>query len=169
MSINTLEALLEGPLQSRTDATLTEGQRGMLQRLESFTAPYLQEKLRTDEVVTDPAAYEQAFGEFKKYAALSTMHDKPLGMTSKEVDAVWHQFVLFTREYAAFTETVLDGDFLHHSPKTSMTPLQEGAVENFRVAYKNTFGAIPEIWGKAAECADDGADCGDGGSACDNN
>ena len=175
MTATSLETIVHnGPLGARSDAPLTPKQHATFQRLEGFQAPYLQERLANSGVITDPSDYAKAFGEFKKYAALTTIADKQLGMASEQVDAVWHQLILFTREYAGFCRDVLDGSFLHHAPDTSYTPTQKGSVAHFKTLYDQFFGPIPEdVWGTDLECGDsscagDGADCGDGGSSCDN-
>ena len=67
---------------------------------------------------------------------------------SKKVDNVWHQFILFTREYAGFCENIL-GKFLHHSPHTGQTSkdLKRKTAMNFVRSYNEVFGDVPEIWG----------------------
>jgi hypothetical protein len=44
-----------------------------------------------------------------------------LSMPSRLVDDLWHEFMLHTRDYAAFCETAF-GRFLHHQPETAMSP-----------------------------------------------
>lgn len=39
-----------------------------------------------------------------------------LGMMSKEVDNLWHTFLLFTKEYHAFCNDMF-GKFIHHCPE----------------------------------------------------
>lgn len=40
---------------------------------------------------------------------------KPCGMPSVLVDELWHTYILFTKEYAAFCAMI--GKFVHHSPE----------------------------------------------------
>ena len=142
-------------------AILTHEQRGLLTRLDRFEAPYLQEKLLEKGKFKGPLDYNVAFTEFKKYAGLTQISPTPIGMTSKEVDGVWHQFILFTREYGQFCDQIL-GRFLHHRPKTSLTPLAEGATrENFVNSYRAIFGELPSIWNSdsgqpCTNCCEDG-------------
>ncbi len=127
-------------------AVLTEEQKGLLQRLDRFEAPYLEEKLLSDGEFQNKSNYQEAFTEFKKYAALSQIVKGHLGMTSVKVDTLWHQFVLFTKQYADFCRDYL-GSFLHHSPHVSTTPedrKKEGIV-NFAKSYQQVFGEIPLI------------------------
>jgi hypothetical protein len=127
---------------------LTDEQNYLLKKLGSFEAPYLEEKLLSDEKFKTREKYEEAFSEFKKYVALSKIcgDDITITMTSKEVDEVWHQFILFTPQYHQFCKEIL-GKYFHHIPKTSLTPLDPKGKENFIESYKKVFGEIPEIWG----------------------
>jgi hypothetical protein len=78
------------------------------------------------------------------------------------VDAAWHQFVLFTREYEAFCVSHF-GELCHHVPELGepgMRPAsgqpssdgrpQTGALElteaEFRGLYEASFGPIPDVW-----------------------
>src|SRR5262245_45645941 len=42
-----------------------------------------------------------------------------VAMPSKVADDLWHEFILFTREYKAFCEAAF-GNFLHHTPAVRM-------------------------------------------------
>ena len=61
---------------------------------------------------------------------------KMVAMPSEIVDVLWHNFILFTREYEAFCEQGL-GRFLHHVPVEAMsnqTQAQEGIKRAWRIA-----------------------------------
>ena len=80
--------------------------------------------------------------ELKRYLSLSLVKNKNdvgTGMYSKDVDNLWHAFILFTMEYSEFCNTYF-GHFIHHKPETDMqrTPekLQETRTD-FRRSYKN--------------------------------
>lgn len=121
--------------------------RALYLGMKGFEAPYLQEKLKRSGEITDPGIYDLSFGEFKKYAALSVSSSCALGMTSPEVDTLWHQFILFTPKYQGFCENNL-GKFLHHNPfssNTGFSKVQEHA-NNMKFAYEATFGNAPSIW-----------------------
>ena len=138
----------------------------LMQRLENFRAPYLEEKLRSTGEMVSSEEYHEAFGEFKKYAFLSTVVDEPLAMTSPKVDKVWHQFILFTKSYRGFCEELL-GEFMHHTPTTSYTPTDKASITRFIDAYKTHFGDIPEIWNlqknpESDSCASCASACGGG-------
>ena len=59
-------------------------------------------------------------------------------MMSVEVDRIWHQFILFTREYATFCE-INFGCFLHHSPVVPGAP-EEIADKSFFDIYRAAYG-----------------------------
>lgn len=125
---------------------LNVNQQSMLARLDRFEAPYLEEKLLKEGKFSSSEDYRQAFTEFKKYVALGALFGKGHGMASKKVDEVWHQFILFTKEYHEFCDDFL-GRYMHHSPKTSYTPLEEGSAQKLTKHYNLVFGDMPlHVW-----------------------
>ena len=151
MAITTLEREVTEqdsyrPLGISSDVNLTDEQFDSLSRLERFEAPYVEEKLLKDgKLVRED--YQEAFTEFKRYVALVNLNKGrgAMSMSSKEVDEVWHQFILFTPQYHEFCDEVL-GRYLHHVPTTSQTPSTPTGKANFIRNYTNAFGEIPEIW-----------------------
>jgi len=64
---------------------------------------------------------EALFEEMKQYLSRSAVSKKRSSPT-KEVDVAWHEFILFTRDYAEFCH-VHFGRFMHHVPRlASWTP-----------------------------------------------
>ncbi|MEK6923473.1 MAG: hypothetical protein AABW84_02170 [Nanoarchaeota archaeon] len=124
---------------------LNESDKSIVDKLEDFEAPWLEEKLLSSGVFDSQEEYNQAFSEFKKYIALIGLVGGGLGMTSKKVDAVWHQFILFTKEYHEFSDEVL-GRYIHHSPETSLTKGSKSSVPKFIDSYIALYGDIPNIW-----------------------
>ncbi|MFN2494560.1 MAG: hypothetical protein ABR608_01430 [Pseudonocardiaceae bacterium] len=55
-----------------------------------------------------------------------------LSMPSVLVDDMWHEFLLHTRDYAAFCDAAF-GQFLHHEPESTMTPEQAAANRSDRL------------------------------------
>lgn len=123
---------------------LSEQQKVKLIRLEGYKFPYLQEKLAADDKMSGQL-YQQAVIEFKRFLALIIIGVRPLGMISPLIDEVWHQFILFTRQYAKFCAEIF-GYFVHHQPRTSHTPLPKGSGKTFVAAYTEFFGELPDIW-----------------------
>lgn len=132
-------------LRPKTKDTLTYEQKDLIVSLDVFEAPYLQEKLLNEGVFSSPEEYQEAFTEFKKYVALVGLYGKRISMASPKVDEVWHQFILFTREYSDFCDGML-GKFLDHRPKTSYTPVPAEHKRNLRNLYTQTFGEFSTIW-----------------------
>lgn len=56
--------------------------------------------------------------ELKRYFILCAIKNKNkgLGMYSKDVDNLWHMFILYTKDYMKFGKEVFD-HYLHHSPR----------------------------------------------------
>ena len=126
-------------------AELSESQKSYLKKLECFQAPYLEERLQGTPYFFREKSIESAFVEFKKYVALCLLYKKPFGMMSRPIDEVWHNFILFTKEYHAFSQEFI-GSYFHHDPTISTMAYDEKPAENLVLFYTKTFGAIPFIW-----------------------
>ncbi|MGM0901098.1 MAG: hypothetical protein ACQEXB_08350 [Bacillota bacterium] len=64
--------------------------------------------------------FEWLLFELKRYFIVANLLKKA-PMFSKEVDEIWHEMILFTEEYHAFSEEFL-GEMLHHIPNTNPEP-----------------------------------------------
>lgn len=75
----------------------------------------------------------EALNELLKYIWLCNTHydesylrphdmrlhfDCVIHVEMQEIDAIWHVFLLFTRDYQAFCNDYLNGVFFHHEPLT---------------------------------------------------
>lgn len=117
-----------------------------------YQAPFLIEKLIKERIVDTAEEGEALFTEVKKYLVLTRM-DRHVSwqMYSTRVDDVWHQFVLFTREYAMFCDQHLGG-FAHHRPSNapelaSKQDLEPSTFKGFRARYREVFGQeLPDCW-----------------------
>lgn len=56
-----------------------------------------------------------AFHDLKCFMYIAAESDRPVA-PSIVIDEIWHEFILFTREYGQFCSTLL-GRFIHHVPK----------------------------------------------------
>jgi hypothetical protein len=96
-----------------------------------------------------------AAGQLMIFLDLCATSDAPLA-PSQIVDELWHEFILHTREYGRFCETVL-GRFVHHVP----------AVQPDPVTYTRTLKRINEkygppdrrFWPRESSCSSCGSDC----------
>jgi hypothetical protein len=153
----------------------------MLHALEAYDLWFVAERLEKKGLVPSPEI-GPAIREFKRYMALIGLGYRGIGMASAWVDEVWHAFLLFTHEYDAFCRSIL-GEFIHHVPRTSRTPVSRHTIGPFAEAYARLFGEPRGLWSQAvgrrsladcgdAECSDEAplamtalaavADCGEG-------
>lgn len=63
-----------------------------------------------------PEQAEQCFDELKEFLAEVAVAANRIEPPSKDVDQMWHTFLLFTRDYAEFCKESF-GKFIHHSPQ----------------------------------------------------
>jgi hypothetical protein len=59
---------------------------------------------------------------------------KFVSMPSQAVDVLWHEFILFTRQYERFCKQAL-GQYLHHTPAEAM-PTRDTATAGIRRAWR---------------------------------
>lgn len=134
--------------QARTLADDLRDFRGALE----YQAPFLIEKLLKEHIVDSASEGETLFTEVKRYLVLTRL-DRHVSwqMYSTRVDEVWHQFVLFTREYGMFCDQHLGG-FAHHRPSNAPElpwrhDLEPSTFRSFRARYRAVFGReLPECW-----------------------
>ena len=74
--------------------------------------------------------------EFKRYLVVRKILNRPVTMQSKEVDGLWHRFILDTRLYRMFCERIF-GEYLDHEPGQMLTD------RDFIPTYKLLFGEDP--------------------------
>lgn len=85
----------------------------------------------------DAAQRRLVFDGLRQWFALCQHKDgRRLSMPSQAVDDAWHEFILFTRNYAQFCQRAL-GRFLHHVPAEAMsspTQAQRGIRATWQLA-----------------------------------
>lgn len=111
-----------------------------------FRLPALLDKLVSDTLADTAAQAELLFGELKKYLILC-QSQPGLPMYSCRIDAVWHQFMLFTQDYQRFCDEHL-GHFAHHEPELPGAAPSSAATsrEQFLELYEQHFGAPSALW-----------------------
>lgn len=73
--------------------------------------------------------YEKGNGD--DYSHTPTEKNKiKIAMTNELVDEVWHNLILFTKDYHIFSDGVF-GQYLHHSPSTVAVPLTPESIRSF--------------------------------------
>jgi uncharacterized low-complexity protein len=145
----------ERPLGISPSVSLAHEQVEMLSAIERTDLWFVGERLERKGLL--PAdEIPHALLEFKRFMALVGLGHRGLEMASPKVDEVWHAFILFTREYAAFCQDVF-GEFIHHVPRTSRTQAGTHGEDEFAQAYQRAFGEVSAIWGGVYA-----QDCGEG-------
>lgn len=133
------------PLEISGTIPLSAFELSRLHAIEKYDLWFVIERVQSEGTIA-PHLICSAVTEFKKYMALISLGHTNLGMLSQEVDEIWHNFILFTREYGEFCETTC-GQMVHHRPNTSRRPhLSPASISNFTEAYTTFFGPIPTIW-----------------------
>ena len=70
---------------------------------------------------------------------------KFVSMPSQVTDDLWHEFILFTREYDTFCQRYF-GRYIHHTPKVTPEPPRPPDVARFVQLYELHFGPLPDLW-----------------------
>ena len=95
----------------------------LLQLNTAFDDAYLR-KVKQRFLQENPKKTEDEFEwllfELKRYFIVANILKKA-PMFSKDVDEIWHEMILFTKEYHRFSEEFL-GEMLHHIPNTNPEP-----------------------------------------------
>jgi hypothetical protein len=141
-----LEALLGEELSVKPNSfsSLDSRTKRYFRDLSAYQAPFLEEKLKM-EGICEGEDYNERFTEFKKFIGLARLYREPLGMPSKKVDDVWHQFILFTRDYFGFCDRFY-GQYFHHTPNIPSRPATGDDVGTLARLYNKTYGKMPEVW-----------------------
>lgn len=79
------------------------------------------------------------FGDTKRFLFLCGTVPGRWGPPEK-IDACWHEFILYTKDYAAFCEKYF-GRFIHHNPRRVTDPPKDGARP------RKTLAAIQQLFG----------------------
>lgn len=118
----------------------------------AFEAPYLVEKLVQEGVAATPEEAEGLFREVKRYVVLATAdRSRVYEMHSLLVDQAWHQFVLYTAQYARYCEDHF-GHYVHHSPSNApevqvASPRPVATFAEFGERYAELFDEpLPDAW-----------------------
>jgi hypothetical protein len=120
-----------------------------------YEAPFLIEKLLKECIVETEEEGRALFMEVKRYIVLVQSDNSTIwDMYSLRIDEVWHQFVLFTREYIDFCMRYF-GVYVQHRPSNAPQPPAnpdepQRAASTFadlRARYEEFFGIpLPKLW-----------------------
>jgi hypothetical protein len=97
------------------------------QRMNEALPPVFLEQLKKRVMEAQPnlaeAEYEWRLLELKRYFAMSVIL-RQVPMFSAAVDEIWHEMLMFTREYQQFSERIA-GAMIHHTPHAQKESLPD--------------------------------------------
>jgi len=110
-------------------------------RAEFIDAYHFPEKLKVGVLKTHPqlskAQANRVVETLREYFHVCNEGGKDfISMPSEAVDTAWHEFILFTRQYATFCDKAF-GRFLHHTPAEGLSKpalVQKGLRNAWRIA-----------------------------------
>lgn len=118
----------------------------------AYRAPFVIDKLLMNKTVATEREAEALFRELARYLWLvESDRTRAYPMFSLRVDEAWHQFALFTIEYADFCARFF-GRFLHHAPGNAPAShaIREATWDELAAAYSALYGEPPpELWDDA--------------------
>lgn len=164
--MNSVTALriVEGPLGfvgNETTSDLVE----KIRRLEGEGLPKITSRLMIVEEWSEDLV-EKVRIEFLRFMSLTLLTEEKI-VPSPLVDEFWHQFILYTRDYAEFCEKHF-GRFIHHDPKNyssnpdGKNPFPGHHTKELLREHYPVHDA--EIWMETVNyCSDSGGTCGGGG------
>lgn len=97
--------------------------------------------------------------EYRRFMALGVIATgKTLGMRGP-VDELWHEHILFTRDYASFCNSIA-GKFIHHEPAEDGAPKGVSSYQLTLLLLEQHFGTAPrEIWPAVGNASCGGDNC----------
>jgi hypothetical protein len=125
--------------------------RWRLQALQDYDMSFLTEKLITkSEGLITADMVQLAIRELKRFIGLHIIFPKLRLVPSAQIDAAWHQLILFTPAYRILCDRLLGGYF-DHIPRIPTDPPSNGGFALTVERYTEAFGPPPsEMWGPVA-------------------
>ena len=137
-----------------------EQSRLLFDKISRFDFGKVTDRYIKDGNVTPQAAAETLL-ELKRWFTLCTLHPEKTYATGGPVDAMWHTFILFTKDYARFCDDIT-GAFIHHTPEMASGDIEaqirssekmRDKVRLLEADYLTYFGALPpgHLWPRSPE------------------
>lgn len=136
-----------------TDIRTLSDNGWLLEAIRNYDAWFIEERLRNNGLIAD-SGIGAAIDRFKDFIFLNAIGYSKLNMPIKEIDIVWHTFLLFTAEYADFCDRYV-GRFVHHEPVTSRSRGNSVGEQDLIEIYEKVFGenlSTTETDNNAAPC-----------------
>lgn len=139
----------------------------LLEQVDAYEHPELVERLKRKIGISHTKA-QLLFSDTKRFLYLCATNEQPLGPT-KAIDAGWHEFLMYTREYSEFCIEIL-GKFIHHVPTPVLTNDHVvRKVNKTQQLASDTFENISENWicvkNASVDCDDSCNHCESGSCA----
>jgi hypothetical protein len=110
-------------LDFREEVSLQALELRIEQGLTAFFLEQLKQRVLGQDPALSPEEYEWKLLELKRYLAMNVIL-RQVPMFSESVDDIWHEMLMFTREYTKFCDTVT-GAMIHHTPHASKQSLPD--------------------------------------------
>jgi hypothetical protein len=111
------------------------GKKANLEQVMDYPLPPLIERFQQKLGLSQDAAM-QLFDDTKRFLYLCGISDKPIA-PNETLDFGWHQFLLFSEEYADFCQKNF-GRFIHHRPTRLDNPPPKGEMSRRAVDLAKT-------------------------------
>lgn len=118
--------------------------------LYDYKAEFLKRAAIEKGIVENADAFRTLFNELKRYLYLTSVSHSPLPMLHPSIDNLWHEFILFTREYHSFCRACF-GRYIHHSPASECEQMADAEIARFSSLYGDYFGQLSPVWAEAIE------------------
>jgi hypothetical protein len=115
----------------------------LLDRVLAYENSELVERIKDKQNLSEEAVHA-VFDDLKRFLYLcanSPGHHSP----PPAIDSAWHQFILYTKDYAAFCEEMF-GRFIHHKPASYFQPKTRGGIQRTIEAARIHFGTLSKNW-----------------------
>jgi hypothetical protein len=109
-----------------------------------YKNPDVVERLQKKLSLTNEAA-NLLFKDTLKFLSLAALEEGYGLVPPQAIDAAWHHFILFTRDYSEFCDQYF-GAFLHHVPSTSRTDPRGDRIPDTAALAEKFFGPLSENW-----------------------
>lgn len=148
-------------MDHRFDVSEGDRARIMFQRMIGYDNQLFLNKLRGDLELSEDGA-RLLFQDVKRFLALCS--SAPFSLAPpRRIDEAWHQFILLTKDYAAFCAEYC-GDFVHHQPADPFAEGKDYGSERgrTRILAQQVYGVLSQNWDETVTGGKCTHNCGNG-------
>lgn len=132
-------------------------QKQKLAKLQDYDLSFVAQRLNNKQLLPSHLI-ESAIIDFKRFIGLVVLGYSNLSVPSREVDEVWHNFILYTKEYHLFSNRFY-GKYIHHCPSDSKFSTSKKSSRDTLNIYKKYFSELENETLTLMECSSDGSIC----------